>query len=120
MGRPPVSSCIFDCIWLSTLVFASAIAATINGNLLVNGTIGAAALVGNSITGNQIAANVSLTTPVLAGGSITGATLEIGTTFSKSYIDTSGYVLGYGTVNRTEIAYAVNASTTGLRCYSPP
>ena len=96
----------------------SAIAATINGNLLVNGTIGAAALVGNSITGNQIAANVSLTTPVLAGGSITGATLEIGTTFSKSYIDTSGYVLGYGTVNRTEIAYAVNASTTGLRCYS--
>ena len=59
---------------------------------------------------DTLAANISITSP-----NITGGVIDIGTTYSKSRIDTSGYVLGYGQVQRTEIGYAGTAS--GVRSY---
>lgn len=52
---------------------------------------------------------VSLSNAVVTG------TLDIGSSYSRSRVDTSGYVLGYGQSQRTEIKYAGTAS--GVRSY---
>lgn len=49
----------------------TAISAVINGNLLVNGTVGTDKLVARSITADKIVANVGLDAPVIRGGSLT-------------------------------------------------
>lgn len=60
---------------------------------------------------DTLAANISITSPTITGGSI-----DIGSSYAKSHIDNSGYVLGYGQAQRTEIGYAGTAS--GVRSYA--
>jgi hypothetical protein len=69
----------------------TAVTAVINGNLLVNGTVGADKIVANSITGDRIAANVQLTTPRFVGGKIElNDQCTIASTWKKGIIRVNG------------------------------